>query len=187
VTPNLQPFTTLMDLELGSLVPHRQTLERRLSDMPGYYLDGAGEDGDPLVYRVHMIPVAETNAEIQCSTTVLEPGTVGDEYYMTKGHFHQIRDRSEIYIGLAGEGRLVMATEDGRHAVEPIHPGTVSYVPGGWAHRSVNVGGDRLVFFAAYVGDAGHDYGTIAERGLPVMVVAGPDGPDVIANPRYGA
>jgi glucose-6-phosphate isomerase len=48
------------------------------------------------------------------------------------------------------------------------------------------VGDDRLVFFAAYVGDAGHDYGTIAERGLPVMVVAGPDGPDVIANPRYG-
>ena len=184
---NLDPFTTLMDPQSGTLMPDRGTLHRRLSDMPGYYLDASREADDPLIYRVHTIPVPETCAEIQCSTTVLEPGLVGDEYYMTKGHFHQIRDRSEVYIGLAGEGRLIMATEDGRHAVEPIRPGTVTYVPGGWAHRSVNVGTQRLVFFAAYVGDAGHDYGTIAERGLPVMVVAGDAGPQIVANPSYSA
>lgn len=187
MTPNLDPFTTLLDLDLGTMVPDRRTLERRLSDMSGYYVADPGDGDDPLVYRVHMIPVPETNAEIQCSTTVLEPGRVGDEYFMTKGHFHEVRDRSEIYIGLAGEGRLIMATEDGDHAVEPLGPGTVSYVPGGWAHRSVNVGDVPLVFFAAYIGDAGHDYGTIAERGLPVMVVAGGDGPQVVANPRYGS
>ena len=186
MTPSLDPFTTLMDFDRGSLLPERATVERRLSDMAGYYLADSGGSGDPLIYRVHAIPVPETNAEIQCSTTVLEPGRVGNEYYMTKGHFHRIRDRSEIYIGLAGEGRLVMATEDGRHAVEPIHHGTVSYVPGGWAHRSVNVGSEPLVFFAAYIGDAGHDYATIAEQGLPVMVVAADSGPEVIANPRYG-
>jgi glucose-6-phosphate isomerase len=185
--PNLDPFTTLMDIRRGTLQPDRGSLRRRLSDMPGYYVDASDTAGDPLIYTVHAVPVPETNAEIQCSTTVLEPGRVGDEFYMTKGHFHQVRDRSEVYIGLAGKGRLVMATDDGRHAVEPIRPGTVSYVPGGWAHRSVNVGTERLVFFAAYVGDAGHDYGTIAERGLPVMVVAGGAGPHVVANPRYVA
>ena len=187
MTPDLAPFTTLMDLARGTLAPDRQTQERRLSDMRGYYLhepDDAGDD--PLIYRVHMIPVPETNAEIQCSTTVLEPGRVGDEYHMTKGHFHEVRDRSEVYVGLSGEGRLVMATEDGDHAVEPIAPGTVSYVPGGWAHRSVNTGDVPLVFFAAYVGDAGHDYGTIAQQGLPVLVVAGDGGPQVVTNPRYG-
>jgi glucose-6-phosphate isomerase len=227
VTPNADPFTTLMDLAHGTLDPERTTLERRLSDMAGYYFADPGstklrgswfretrgrpappakkhaveprqglgprnltepcEGDDPLIYRVHMIPVAQTNAEIQCSTTGLQPGRVGDEYYMTRGHFHAVRDRSEIYVGLAGEGRLVMATEDGRHAVEPLGPGTVSYVPGGWAHRSVNVGRDHLVFFAAYIGDAGHDYSTIAERGLPVVVVAGDAGPEVVANPRYTA
>jgi len=187
VTPNLDPFTTLLDLDLGTLTPDRRTLERRLSDMRGYYLDDPGDGDDALVYRVHMVPVPETNAEIQCSTTVIEPGRVGDEYFMTRGHFHEVRDRSEIYIGMAGEGRLVMATEDGDHAVEPLRAGTLSYVPGGWAHRSVNTGAVPLVFFAAYIGDAGHDYGTIAERGLPVMVVAGADGPQVVANPRYGS
>lgn len=185
MTPNADPFTTLLDLDHGTLQPDRVTVRRRLSDMAGYYLTEPDDGDDPLIYRVHMIPVPETNAELQCSTTVLEPGRIGDEYYMTRGHFHEIRDRSEIYVGLAGEGRLVMATEDGRHAVEPLGPGTLSYVPGGWAHRSVNVGSERLVFFATYIGDAGHDYGTIADRGLPVMVVAGDTGPEVVANPRY--
>jgi len=79
----------------------------------------------------------------------------------------------------------VMATEQSRHAVEPIRRGTVNYVPGWWAHRSVNVGDEPLVFFAAYVGDAGHDYATIEERGFPVVVLAAEQGPEVVASPRY--
>lgn len=78
-----------------------------------------------------------------------------------------------------------MATEEGEHAVEPIRPGTVNYVPGGWAHRSVNVGSEPLVFFAAYVGDAGHDYGTIESEGFPVIILRGEEGPTVARNPRY--
>jgi glucose-6-phosphate isomerase len=105
---------------------------------------------------------------------------------MTKGHFHELRDRAEIYVALAGTGRLVLATEDGRHAVEPMSRGTVTYVPGGWAHRTVNVGDEPLVFFAAYVGDAGHDYGTVEDRGFPVVVVKGDDGPEVRENSGYG-
>lgn len=182
--PSLDPFTVLMDLQSGLLDPTRQSVERRLSDMRGMY-QVEPDEGDHVIYRVLLIPVPERNSEIQCSTTILEPGVVGDEFLMTKGHYHEIRDRSEIYLGLAGEGMLVMATEDGEHAVEPIRPGTVSYVPGGWAHRSVNVGSEPLIFFAAYVGDAGHDYGTIETQGFPVLVLRGSDGPEVVPNPRY--
>lgn len=182
--PNLDPFTVLMNLESGQLDPLRDSFERRLSEMKGMYLDDDG-DAETLIYRVLRIPVPEANSEIQCSTTILEPGVVGEEYFMTKGHFHEVRDRSEVYIGLSGEGRLVMATENGGHSVEPIRPGTVNYIPGGWAHRSVNAGDTPLVFFSAYVGDAGHDYGTIEERGFPVVVLRGDDGPRVVENPRY--
>jgi glucose-6-phosphate isomerase len=63
--------------------------------------------------------------------------------------------------------------------------GTVNYIPGGWAHRSVNVGDDQLVFFAAYIGDAGHDYETIERKGFPVLVVKGQNGPEIVANPGY--
>lgn len=183
--PKLDPFTTLLDLRLGTLDPPRgEPQVRTQADLRDYFLADP-PDPEQLVYRVLPMPVPTENSEIQCSTTILEPGTVGDEYYLTKGHFHAVRDRSEVYLGLAGEGRLVLATEDGRHRVEPIRPGTVNYVPGGWAHRSVNVGGEPLVFFAAYVGDAGHDYETIARDGFPVLVCAGADGPVVRVNPRY--
>ena len=180
-----EPFTTILDLRAGTLDPQREVVERRLSDLRGLFLDDPAADEDPVVYRVFAIPVPETNSDIICSTTVLEPGKVGREYYMTKGHFHRVRDRAEVYLGLSGDGRLVMATEDGRSRVEPMGAGTVSYVPGGWAHRSVNVGTEPLVFFAAYVGDAGHDYETIERQGLPVAVVAGDGGPEVVPNPRY--
>ena len=182
----LEPFTTLLDLQSGLLEPAREVVERRLSDMRDHYLEGERHDDDPLVYSVYGIPVPATNSNLIGSTTVIRPGSIGVEYFMTKGHFHVVRDRAEIYLGLAGDGRLVLATEEGRYALEPIGPGTVNYVPGGWAHRTVNVGDEPLVFFAAYIGDAGHDYGTIEQqRGFPVLVVRGERGPRVIENPRY--
>ena len=174
----LTPFTTLLDLKRGLLVPERGVEERRLSDLEGYFQ--TDPIGDEVVYRVYPIPVPEKNSEIMCSTTVLEAGDVDGEYYMTKGHFHIQRDRSEIYIGLSGKGRLVMATENGEHSVEPMGRGTVNYIPGGWAHRSVNVGREPLVFFAAYVGDAGHDYEPIERDGFPVVLKKGDGGPEVV-------
>jgi glucose-6-phosphate isomerase len=178
------PFTTLVDLATGRLQPELEVVERRLSDLAAAFQEVPPND-DPLIYRVYAVPVPAETANVLCSTTVIEPGTVGREYYMTKGHFHELRDRSEVYLGLAGEGVLVLATEDGRHAVEPIRRGTLGYVPGGWAHRSVNTGEESLVLFAAYVGDAGHDYASIERTGFPVLVVRGVSGPAVIENPRY--
>ena len=181
-----RPFTTLLNSLDGTIRPERRVVERRLSEMGKMFQEEPEGRDDQVVYRVYAIPVPETNSEIQCSTTVLAPGTVGHEYFMTKGHFHAVRDRAEIYLGLSGEGRLVMATEDGEHVVEPIGPGTINYIPGGWAHRSVNVSEEPLVFFAAYVGDAGHDYRTVEERGFPVLVVRGEKGPTIVQNPRFG-
>jgi glucose-6-phosphate isomerase len=182
---NVEPFTTLLDLTSGRLDPELDITERRLSDMLGMYLEGSELKGDPLIYRVYGIPVPPTTGNVLSSTTVIEPGTIGREYFMTKGHFHEVRDRAEIYVGLSGEGRLLMATAAGEHVVEPMRRGTVNYVPGGWAHRSINVGDEPLVFFAAYVGDAGHDYATIEEEGFPVVLVKGDGGPEVVENPRY--
>jgi glucose-6-phosphate isomerase len=185
VSEAVEPFTTMLDFRLGTLDPKREVVERRLFDMKGMYLEEAEGLGDPVIYRVHGIPVPATNSNVLSSATVIEPGRVGREYFMTKGHFHEVRDRAEVYVCLSGEGRLVMATEDGSYRVEPMRPGSVNYVPGAWAHRSVNVDEVPLIFFAAYVGDAGHDYATIEERGFPVLVVEGDRGPEVVENPRY--
>ncbi len=59
-----------------------------------------------LVYRVQMFrPVAEgVVGGLFWGTTFVEPGLVGDEYFMTKGHFHVLRNRSEYYVTTGGEG-----------------------------------------------------------------------------------
>ena len=63
--------------------------------------------------------------------------------------------------------------------------GPVAYVPGHWSHRTVNVGRDPFVFFAAYSGDAGYDYGTIERDGFPVLIVERDGEPAMVDNPRY--
>lgn len=179
----LEPFSVEIDFASGLLSPDPVVLERRLSDLAGYFL--TDPDTDTNVYSVHEIRVPATNNNLLSCTTVLEPGKVGDEFYMTKGHFHATRDRAEIYLTLSGEGLLVMALEDGTTVTREMRPGIANYVPGHWAHRSVNTGDEPLVFYAVYIGDAGYDYATIAEHGFPVRVVEGVSGAEVVANPRY--
>jgi glucose-6-phosphate isomerase len=161
--------------------------ERRLVDLDGLFAaEVPGSRREELAYRVYEIPVPVSESNLASSTTVLEPGTVDGEYFMTKGHFHAKRERAEIYVGISGQGRLVMTTEGGRPHVEAMGPGRVNYVPGGWGHRSVNVGSEPLVFFAAYPADAGYDYATIEKEGFPVLVVERDGRPEVVENPRYG-
>ena len=182
----LTPFTTVLDLADGVLTPQRKLSERTLGDMDGMYAVRVPEARlAEVVYRVSEIPVPLDEGNLLSSTTTLEPGTVEGEYHMTKGHFHAKIDRAEIYVTLAGDGRLVMATEEGESAVEPMARGTINYVPGCWAHRSVNVGAEPLVFLAAFPADAGYDYKTIEERGFPVLVVERDGAPEVVPNPRY--
>jgi glucose-6-phosphate isomerase len=188
MTPMLEPFTTMLDSHTGALTPERKVTERRLRDLDGLFLEAVEPArADELAYAVSEIPVPYDGSNLPSSTTVIQPGRVGEEFFMTKGHFHAKRDRAEIYVGLSGEGRLVMATEDGRTAVETMRPGSVSYVPGFWAHRTVNVGDEPLVFYAVYPGDAGYDYATIESEGFPIVVLAGDGDPRVVDNPRYRA
>lgn len=172
VTP--RPLAVTVDAR-GELSPATSTVRRHLSHMRDMYLDGAAQeaalqDGDPLVYEVFQYDMPQSVGELIPCTTVLYPGRVGDEFFMTKGHYHEQRDRAEVYYGLQGEGRLVMS-RDGEAETMPITPGTVAYVPPYWAHRTVNTGDTPLVFLAVYHGDAGHDYGTIETDGFPLVVL----------------
>jgi glucose-6-phosphate isomerase len=117
---------------------------------------------------------------------VLEPGTVGEEYAMTRGHLHAVADRSELYVGLAGIGVMVLETLDGRSEVVPVAPGQAVYVPGHWVHRSVNVGTERFSTLFCYAADAGQDY-SIIERahGMKSLVVRDGAGWAVRPNPDH--
>jgi glucose-6-phosphate isomerase len=148
------------------------------------YADGEAErqlvsGGDPVVYEVLQHDVPTENGQLICCTTVIHSGVVGDEYFMTKGHFHEKRDTGEVYLGLAGRGHLLMFVDD-RAAELEMGPGTLAYVPPYWAHRTLNAGDEPFSFLGVYPADAGHDYGTIEKTGFPQRVVRAASGPVVV-------
>lgn len=176
MTPELtfEPFSVAIGGD-GVLEPSTSQVTRRLADMAGMYADSDAErarieDDDPLIYEVFQYDVPAFAGELVVCTTLLHPGKVGDEFFMTKGHFHEQRDRAEVYYGLKGHGQLILA-KDGESRTVAMAPGTVAYVPPHWAHRTANTGDEVLGFFAVYPGDAGHDYGTIETEGFPQSVV----------------
>ena len=185
------PFS--FDLTEPGFVPdeYDNHIERNLSKMAGQYSDQSAfekalETEDILLYEVYEIKRPEVTGEILHGISIVHPGKIGDEYFMTKGHYHTVIDTAEIYYTLAGRGVMVMETPEGDWAVEELKAGSVLYVPPRWAHRSINTGTEEnLVMFFAYPGNAGHDYGTIETQGFRKLVVDKDGKPDVIDNPRW--
>ncbi|MCD8077755.1 MAG: cupin domain-containing protein [Lachnospiraceae bacterium] len=167
-----------------------KTTKRTLSQMRGMFFDEdaygkALEQGDPLIYEFYELGCPERPGDLAFGTTVLYPGTVGDEYYMTKGHFHTRRMTSEVYYAFSGEGYMLLENEEGDVRALPLSSGQAVYVPRGYAHRTVNVGKDPLVVFFAFDADAGHDYGTIETRGYRRLILRGEEGVQIVPNPKW--
>jgi glucose-6-phosphate isomerase len=166
-------------------------IQRYLSSMKTQYLDQDAvaqmlNSDDPLLYEVYEIKLPEVVGEILHGISIIHPGVVGKELFMTKGHFHTVLDTAEIYYTLKGQGMMVMETPEGDWAIEKLYPGSVLYVPPRWAHRSVNTGTEEdLVMFFAYPGDAGHDYGTIESQGFRKLIMEKNGKPEVVDNPRW--
>jgi glucose-6-phosphate isomerase len=172
MTMLMQPFSIQLDLIDGILEAPDRVVVRRASDMRGYYSDVEALDaliaaGDPVHYRVYERAIPETPGHLLFCISVLNPGTVGVEYYMTKGHYHTEIATAETYLCLRGEGVMLMKTADGKRAEAFMMRGRLVYVPPTWAHRSVNTGQEPLVSFCVYPAHAGHNYGDIATEGFP--------------------
>jgi len=172
----MPPFSVVVGLERGVLRDPKRRVMRRTSDMRGYYADSAalekliaGRD-DPVHYEVQEVPVPEQRGHLMFCISILQPGCVANEFFMTKGHYHAVLGTAEIYLCLRGRGLMLMKTRTGRCRTEAMSRGRMVYVPPGWAHRSVNTGREPLVSFCVYPGEAGHNYGDIATEGFPKRV-----------------
>lgn len=125
-------------------------------------------DTDQLVYEVQAyMPVKEgKSGGLFFGNTLMHPGKVGDEYFMTRGHFHANKDTAEYYWCIKGEGALIMMDMDRNCWYEKMEPGTLHYIPGNVAHRVANTGEEILFFNACWPSDAGHDYDNIENHGF---------------------
>lgn len=165
--------------------------ERRLRDMTGYYADSHAfaallAQGDALHYAVAAVAPAEGEGALHYAIGNLLPGRVGREYFMTKGHFHAWRAAGEYYIGLSGEGVMLLESEDGAESrLLPLTANAAVYVPGHIAHRTINTGNVPLIYLGIYPAQAGHDYGAIAERNFRHVVVDVDGKPVMMERTQY--
>lgn len=139
-----------------------------LTNVFGDYSAFSKLDGDQIIYEVQAIfPVNEgREGGLFYGKTIIHPGKVGDEYFMTKGHLHQKANRAEFYWGIEGEGMLLLMDENRKTWAEKIYPGSLHYIDGYIAHRTVNIGNMPLIFGACWPSDAGHNYQEIIDKGF---------------------
>lgn len=104
--------------------------------------------------------------ELLYATTVIYPGSVGDEFLMTRGHFHTNPERGEFNATLRGQGAMILMDRERNTWFEEMRPGSIHNLDGRLAHRVANTGDEPLVFLCVWMSDCGHDYDTIAREGF---------------------
>jgi len=167
------PLVTFMNSQLsGPEVIHKV---KNLIELDGIFenqKEFQNMNGDLVAYEVdawHPVPNG-TEGGLFFGLTHLYPGVVGDEYFMTKGHFHAIENRAEYYWGIEGEGILLLMDRQRNTRAEYMFPGSLHYIPGHTAHRVVNTGKIILRFGACWPSDAGYNYDVIARQGFSKRV-----------------
>lgn len=163
---------------------------RHLSQMKDMYQDTVAADQileqeDPVIYEFYELGCPERAGDLAFGTTIIHPGKVGDEYYMTKGHFHNQIDTAEVYYTLKGSGYMMLENLEGDWSAQPLTPGDAIYVPRGYAHRTINTGNEPLVAFFCFAADAGHDYGTIETKGYRNLIVERDNEVFITPNPKW--
>lgn len=186
--------SSIIDFDLTSgLSQNTASIKRYLSKMAGMYADEAAYNAqlaqeDILIYEFYDMGVPGTEKDVAYGTSITYPGKIGDEYFMTKGHFHTIIDTAEVYYCLRGNGYIMMENPEGDWEVQEVTAGKALYVPKRYAHRSINVSStEPLVTFYAFPGNAGHNYGTIETKGFRKLVVEQDGKPTIIDNPKWQA
>jgi len=191
--PFPEPVQAVVSPLTGELAGASRRYQKRIRDLDGLYLDQsafaslAASRREEVAYEVYEFRPNENPGDLIFGTSILYPGKVGDEYFMTRGHIHSKSDRPEIYYCQSGSGVMLMETPPGETRSVAMKPQTVVYVPPHWIHRSVNIGSDILVTFFCYPADSGQDYEIIARaKGMKVLIVDDHAGSwREIPNPQY--
>jgi glucose-6-phosphate isomerase, archaeal len=145
----------------GDVVRSRRTV----GDLHFYWVDSdvAIAQADELVYETQSwFPKPDgTEGAVLWASTILHPGKVGDEFFMTRGHFHVKPTHGELIIVVQGQGLLLLMDREGNTTKVELSPGVTYYIDGSLAHRTVNTGDEPLIFWCSWPADCGHDYNSI--------------------------
>jgi glucose-6-phosphate isomerase, archaeal len=185
----LFPEGVVIDAVTGAVSPSTGRYIKKLSALrdlyaaPGLADAFIAKHGDVDAYEV--IEYRPKGTDICFGTTIMAPGKIGDEYFLTRGHFHTKPECAEAYYTQSGEGLLLLHSRSGECRTVEMHPGVCAFIPPEWAHRSVNTGPKPLVFVWMCTVEAGHDYSEIATRGMRQRAVERDGRPVVVPNMNY--
>lgn len=156
---------------------------RTLKDVASIFHNGSGVSKmDPLtpIYTTYGLPDTG-KPELLYATTVIYPGQVGNEYFMTRGHFHTNEERGEFNVTISGEGAMILMDRDGNISFEAMSKGSIHNLDGRLAHRVANTGDKPLVFLCVWMSDCGHDYETILREGFSKRLLCEGGEPGLVA------
>ncbi|MFD2651492.1 glucose-6-phosphate isomerase [Brucella rhizosphaerae] len=188
-----EPIASVVDPKNGGMSGNTGRYEKRLNDLVGLYGDEKAFEalratyGETVVYDVEDFKPGNQSGDLIYGITRMNPGRVGNEFFLTRGHIHAKADRPEIYYGQSGSGLMQLESPAGETRIVEITAQTICYVPPFWIHRSINTGDTDLVMVFAYPSDSGQDYGIIEQsNGMRHRVIAKAEGGwKLIENPNY--
>lgn len=139
---------------------------RKLKDVAAWYYDKNSaekelkKNPDKEIYRTY----TDSFSPINLTLTVINPGTIGKEFFMTKGHVHK-KKTPEFYILLEGKGKLLI--QKGKLIkVINLKKGEIALIPKGFAHRLINTGRKKLKVLTIYDEKSKPDYNTKFKKRL---------------------
>lgn len=132
---------------------HDKIIIRKFKDMADKYKNPNGIKGNPVIYNVYIVDFKTFEAGL----TIVNPGNVNGEYYMTKGHKHE-NPTKEIYILQNGKGKLMVKKGSVTKIID-MEKGKNYILPKNSGHRLINTGNKELEVMTIYSKKAGKGYG----------------------------
>lgn len=130
--------------------------QRYYQDMKSLYEINEYVD-NPLIYKYCNINEGKSSEELLYGVTKIYPGTIENEFFMTKGHLHKA-NTAEIYYCLEGNGLILQENGIFTPTLTKISTGKLFYCLSGYAHRVINNSDNILILLCVTRADAGHNY-----------------------------
>lgn len=124
---------------------------RRFKDIKDKFKNISNIKSNPLIYAVYI----KDFGCFETGLTVIEPGAINKEFFMTRGHRHQ-KPTNEIYILISGKGKLLIKNK--KTKIFELKKDKTYIIPKKSGHRLVNTGNKKLEVLTIYPKNAGHDY-----------------------------
>lgn len=115
-------------------------------------------DPETVIYERYVKESTPGEGHLNWGHITLYPGQVDDQYFCTKGHYHENPDAEEYLLCMQGEGLVMFLSREGECWCEELEEGSLHKIPAGIARRLINIGDKPLMLSQCLPANAGYDF-----------------------------